>query len=128
VSSFLRLNSGRALAALLAVYLIVSGAYSVVVALGEGEDENEHFAVIRHYRTTGEVPDLRQAEALGPGERHQPPLYYTLAALLGARLIALAAGMYRLGRGSRLEARDENGGRWPNDAFTLSLPIVIGEP
>ncbi len=40
----------------------------------------------------------------------------------------LAVGLYRPGDGSRLEARDANAARPPDDAFILRLPIVIGQP
>ena len=40
----------------------------------------------------------------------------------------LAVGLYRPGDSSRLEARNENGDRLPDDAFILDLPLVIGEP
>lgn len=60
------------------LYLLCALIYSVVTPAWEAPDEVGHFEFIRHLRQTKTLPDVRTAV---PGEAHQPPLYYMVAAL-----------------------------------------------
>jgi 4-amino-4-deoxy-L-arabinose transferase-like glycosyltransferase len=73
---------------LLAVFLTLATIYSAVVPLGEGPDEPGHADYAFFLAQTGRLPvqrlDSRQADV--PGEGHQPPLAYALAAPLALAL------------------------------------------
>jgi hypothetical protein len=73
---------------LLAVYLALATFYSAAIPLGEGPDEPGHadyaFFLARTRRLPVQRLDPRQADV--PGEGHQPPLAYVLAAPLGLSL------------------------------------------
>jgi 4-amino-4-deoxy-L-arabinose transferase-like glycosyltransferase len=73
----------RLLVALLVVFALTAGMYSVVAPLFEGSDELLHFRVAHQLASGGPLPIL-DAENLGPwgSEAFQPPLYYSLAAAL----------------------------------------------
>ena len=67
-----------ALFLLLALYIALAATYSVVTPLGEGPDEPGHAAYAFFLARTGRLPNQRTREV--PGEGHQPPLAYALAA------------------------------------------------
>ena len=71
----------KAIAAILAAFVLLSTTYSVVTPIFEAPDELQHYFFVQHLADgeglpviTGPVPDI-QAEV------HQPPLYYALGAL-----------------------------------------------
>ncbi|MBC8160141.1 MAG: glycosyltransferase family 39 protein [Roseiflexaceae bacterium] len=66
------------IAILIAAYVLLAAIYSFVVPLGEGPDEPGHAAYVFFLAREGRLPDQRQNEV--PGEGHQPPLFYALAA------------------------------------------------
>jgi hypothetical protein len=69
---------------LVAAFLALAVLYSTAVPLGEGPDEPGHAAYAFFLARTGRLPvqraDPRQSDV--PGEGHQPPLAYALAAPL----------------------------------------------
>jgi 4-amino-4-deoxy-L-arabinose transferase-like glycosyltransferase len=66
------------------MFLILATVYSAAIPLGEGPDEPGHadyaFFLARAWRLPVQRLDTRQADV--PGEGHQPPLAYALAAPL----------------------------------------------
>lgn len=72
------------LIALVAVFVGLATLYSAIVPLGEGPDEPGHAAYVFFLAREGRLPDQRRDEV--PGEGHQPPLAYGLAAPLLAWL------------------------------------------
>ncbi len=62
----------------IAAFVILGVAYSVVVPLGEAPDEVSHFAYIQYVASHGRLP---RPEGAVLGESHQPPLYYLTGAL-----------------------------------------------
>lgn len=77
--------------ALLLIYLALAAIYSVVTPLGEGPDEPGHAAYVFFLAREARLPDQRANEV--PGEGHQPPLAYALAAPLAAWLPAEQRGL-----------------------------------
>jgi 4-amino-4-deoxy-L-arabinose transferase-like glycosyltransferase len=67
---------------LLAVYLGLALLYNAAVPLGEGPDEPGHAAYVFFLAREGRLPVQRaeRAQSDVPGEGHQPPLAYLLAA------------------------------------------------
>ena len=73
----------RWLAIILALYIALGIAYSVVIPLAETPDESEHFRYMQSIANSGELPLLLpEREANVTLEAHQPPLYYLLGATL----------------------------------------------
>jgi hypothetical protein len=74
----------RGLAGLLAVFVALGALYSALVPLGEGPDEPGHMAYTFFLAREGRLPVQRPAPQPSdvPGEGHQPPLAYALAAPL----------------------------------------------
>jgi len=75
-------NQHKAIAVILVAFVLLSTTYSVVTPIFEAPDELQHYFFVQHLADgeglpviTGPVPDI-QAEV------HQPPLYYTLGALV----------------------------------------------
>jgi 4-amino-4-deoxy-L-arabinose transferase-like glycosyltransferase len=62
----------------------LSALYSALVPLAEGPDEPGHASYVFFLARTGRLPDQRTNDV--PGEGHQPPLAYVLAAPLVAWL------------------------------------------
>jgi Dolichyl-phosphate-mannose-protein mannosyltransferase len=77
VSDSLRLPR-PALPLLLAAFLLLASAYSIVIPLGEAPDEVSHFAYVEYVAAHARLPP---AEGAALGEVHQPPLYYLLCGL-----------------------------------------------
>lgn len=71
-----------------AAFLALAALYSLVTPLGEGPDEPGHAAYVFFLAREGRLPLQRAAPLLSdvPGEGHQPPLAYALAAPLVAWL------------------------------------------
>jgi len=67
------------LVVLLFVYLVVAVAYSVVGPIFEPPEEWNHFRYVQYLIQYRALPVLEVGQ---PSESHQPPLYYTLSALL----------------------------------------------
>ena len=78
----------RAAGVLPLLYLALASMYSVVTPAWEAPDEIGHSEYVRHVALTGGLP-VQNPEA--PNAAHQPPLYYTVAALLTA---AVGPGAY----------------------------------
>ncbi len=68
-----------ALPILLAAFVALALAYSVIVPLGEAPDEVSHWAYVQYLIEHRQLPP---AEGAVLGEAHQPPLYYFLGALV----------------------------------------------
>src|SRR5262245_3031782 len=85
-SKLLTLNSQ--LTVLLLAFLSLATVYSLIVPLGEGPDEPGHAAYVFFLAREGRLPVQRAAPDTSdvPGEGHQPPLAYALAAPLMAWL------------------------------------------
>lgn len=62
---------------ILAAFVLLAGAYSVIVPLGEAPDEVPHFSYIQYLVLHRQLPP---PEGAVTGESHQPPLYYFLGA------------------------------------------------
>jgi hypothetical protein len=76
------------ISALILVFLGLATLYSLIIPLGEGPDEPGHAAYVFFLARSQRLPvqrvDPQQSDA--PGEGHQPPLAYVLAAPLVAWL------------------------------------------
>ncbi|MCE5313908.1 MAG: DUF2142 domain-containing protein [Armatimonadota bacterium] len=88
------LNSNRALAAILCVYIALALAYSFADRLKYGPDEPAHFIYIRSLATGFTPPPIANTEthseaSTSSHEGHQPPLYYALMAVPFAVLKAI---------------------------------------
>lgn len=64
---------------ILAAFVLLALAYSVIVPLGEAPDEVPHFAYVQYLVLHHQLPP---SEGAVSGESHQPPLYYFLGAVL----------------------------------------------
>lgn len=73
------------LAALLMLYTLLAGWYSVRTPVGEGVDEGAHFAYVQYIAEQRRLPVLTTEGLLPVAMAHHPPLYY----LLGAPVVAL---------------------------------------
>jgi hypothetical protein len=65
-------------------FVALAALYSAVTPLGEGPDEPGHASYVFFLARTLRLPDQRRSEV--PGEGHQPPLAYALAAPFAAWL------------------------------------------
>jgi len=72
------MTENRLFLIILAVYLILATAVSVIVPLGEAPDEADHYAYARYLVQNHALP---QGPEITQGKH--PPLYHTLAALAG---------------------------------------------
>jgi hypothetical protein len=70
------------LAIIVIIYLALATLYSAMIPLGEGPDEPGHAAYVFFLAREGRLPIQRgeKSESDVPGEGHQPPLAYLLAA------------------------------------------------
>ncbi len=75
-------RENRSLALLIILFLILCGMYNANIPLGEGPDEPGHLAYVLFLAREWRLPVQRTAPAQSdvPGEGHQPPLAYLLAA------------------------------------------------
>lgn len=71
----------RGLIGVILVFLVLAGAYSIVIPLGEAADEVSHFAYVEYLVEKRRLPE---PEGFVRGEAHQAPLYYVIAALATA--------------------------------------------
>jgi len=78
------LTHNFALLTLIVAFVMLATVYSFVVPLGEGPDEPGHASYVFFLARALRLPDQRGNEV--PGEGHQPPLAYALAAPLAAWL------------------------------------------
>ena len=107
--SLTRLHPHRWFLLILALYLVLAVAMSVVVPLGEAPDEVDHFLYVRHLVREKRFPVMDPVFANNETlEANQPPLYYLLGALL--------TGWIRM---------DESGD-WPLNACFASDPADAG--
>lgn len=74
-------RSRRLLAAILAVYLLLALGYGAIVPLFETPDEHLHYFTAAFIAREGRLPTTAGGGLMGQ-EAAQPPLYYTLAALV----------------------------------------------
>ncbi len=65
--------------AIVVAFILIASIYSVVTPLWEAPDELGHFAYVIELARYGRLP---MQEKGGPGEAHQPPLYYMLGAIV----------------------------------------------
>ncbi len=73
----------RGLLFILAAYIALAVAYSIVIPLAETPDESEHFRYLQSIANSGELPVMQpEREANVTIEAHQPPLYYLVGAAL----------------------------------------------
>ena len=72
-------STGRLLALIVELYLILGAAYSVVNPIFESPDESLNYANIRFLVEERRLPVLEPEE---PTKAHHPPLYYVLGALV----------------------------------------------
>ncbi len=75
--------AGRTLVLLVAAYLVLGPAYSLVNPVFESPDESLHYANVRFLAEERRLPVLEPDE---PTKAHHPPLYYVLGALLTQRV------------------------------------------
>lgn len=75
-------TSQRVLFILLALYALLACAYNVTDPIFEPPDERLHYDLVRYLQQHRALPVVRLGDP--PSEYHQPPLYYTLAALLSS--------------------------------------------
>ncbi len=75
--------AGQTFVLVLAAYLVLGLAYSLVNPVFEGPDESLHYANIRFIVEERRLPVLEPDE---PTKAHHPPLYYALGALLTQRV------------------------------------------
>ena len=83
-NSKLKTQNSKLLVLLLAAFVVLAALYSALVPLGEGPDEPGHAAYAFFLAREARLPDQRAGEV--PGEGHQPPLAYALAAPLAGWL------------------------------------------
>ena len=69
-------------ALILAAFVVLATAYSVVNPIYESTDELQHYRFVQYLVATGELPV--QSDQGARIQAHHPPLYYTLAALASA--------------------------------------------
>jgi 4-amino-4-deoxy-L-arabinose transferase-like glycosyltransferase len=69
------------IAVVIALFVAVASAYSVVMPLGEAPDEVSHYSYARYIAREGRLPP---PEGPASGEAFQPPLYYALGAAISA--------------------------------------------
>jgi hypothetical protein len=72
----------RALARLIAVFVLLAGSVSIINPLFEPSDEIRHYRYVRILVTEHRLPV--QDEEAARAQSHHPPLYYALGALLSA--------------------------------------------
>lgn len=74
----------RLVAAILALFLLLAGVYSLSTPIFEGFDEPFHYAYVHHLATGQGLPrqPAEQYPHLAHQEANQPPLYYFLVALV----------------------------------------------
>lgn len=119
-----RRAAGRAaLAGLIVLFLALHALYNALIPLGEGPDEPGHLAYVFFLAHTGRLPvqhgDAGQSDV--PGEGHQPPLAYALAAPAAlllppeARVVTLSADPRFVWAGGDGPAAFRRGSRehWP---------------
>ena len=77
----------RWLLLILAAYIALGIAYSIVIPLAETPDESEHFRYMQAIANSGELPVMLPVrEENVTIEAHQPPLYYLVGAALFGRM------------------------------------------
>jgi hypothetical protein len=76
------LRPPRALTVILAAFLLLGGAVSVLNPLFESTDEIRHYRYVRHLVVQRTLPV--QGQELVRSQSHHPPLYYFLSALASA--------------------------------------------
>jgi len=75
-----------ALVTLLLLFVLLAGAFSMIIPLGEAADEVSHHSYVRYVAEHGGVlPPVQEGTSVF-GETFQPPLYYALVAPLTAWL------------------------------------------
>jgi hypothetical protein len=80
VVAALRVHYGLAL--IVAVYISLATAYSVLTPIWEAPDEVSHFMHIRYLAQSGKLPSLEIMRRPLHYEAYQPPLYYVVGAII----------------------------------------------
>lgn len=83
----------RPLKLILAAFLLLAGAVSVINPLFESTDEIRHYRYVRHLITQHTLPVQGAEEARS--QSHHPPLYYALSALASAAVPCPHTAEYR---------------------------------
>ncbi|MCO5199038.1 MAG: hypothetical protein M9941_14935 [Anaerolineae bacterium] len=82
------MNERRWLALIIGAYVVLGAAMSVIVPLGESPDEIDHFRFIQALLFERALPVMQPTAADNVTmEANQPPLYYTLGALVAAPVL-----------------------------------------
>ena len=79
-------KSHRPFLLLVLSYLLITGTLTVYFPPFTGPNEVLHYEYVALMRQTGKLPDL--ATSFRPDERHQPPVYYSVATFLALPLTA----------------------------------------
>lgn len=121
---------------ILALFLALHTLYNWATPLGEGPDEPGHLAYALFLADEGRLPEQRAAPEASdvPGEGHQPPLAYALAAPAVAwlppdeRAILLSANPRFLWAGGDEPGAFMRGSRerWPWEGLTLAWHMARG--
>jgi hypothetical protein len=130
-----RRRPGRsAILGLLALFLALACLYNLCIPLGEGPDEPGHLAYALFLTQAGRLPNQGASAAASdvPGEGHQPPLAYLLAAPAVAwlpaddRRIVLTANRAFRWAGGAEPAAFMRGSReyWPWPGLTLAWHLA----
>jgi len=131
-------GSGRcasvwALLVLLATYVALAVAYSVLVPIGETPDEIGHIQFVRYVATHRRLPvqELRPNNEVGEG--HQAPLFYILAAIPNAFVDASDLGTFRTnaaldfavdGAKNKHAMIHTQGEEWPYTGYVLAWHLT----
>jgi hypothetical protein len=130
-----RIRAFKALAGLLAVFMILSFGYNIYTPLFEAPDEYYHFAMIDIHARTGGWPEPVRLLPLeyGPQPEHpwrymafRTPLYYALAAPIAAAFDTSDFSAHRLNPHSHIAIALTKFN--PNFATHLGGPLILGQP
>jgi 4-amino-4-deoxy-L-arabinose transferase-like glycosyltransferase len=114
---------------IVAAYVILGLATSLVVPLGESPDEIDHFAYARYVVENGRLPIMSPIAADNATmEANQPPLYYLLGALLTAGIDAPATAEWPQNACFTFDPTDDNRAHFylhtPDEAFPYRGPAL----
>jgi len=106
-----RLRREWGIFALMAVFVLLAGTYSVVTPMFEAPDELHHYFYVKHLADGNPLPvQDPDRDALWAQEGSQPPLYYALGALVT----------------SWIDTSDALSLLWPNQHANLGNPLQPG--
>ena len=120
----------RRLGLLLTIFVLLSGAYSLVTPLFEAPDEFAHLQFISWLAQGNPLPNIETDLAKVSHEIGQPPLYYGLLAPLAAQLdlsdlhsIALVNPNWRSGAGKNVHFHTE-AEQFPYTGTALAVRLI----